>query len=602
MSMGTRKTRWLALATGWLLMAAGTLHAAGSASLVYAVQTPANGAAIAVDELGHVYVSGFHRYPHPLPWVPPIGAPSEPPYGPHANMDGDTFIVGHDPDGQVFYRAFVPGPAVDYARVLIARSQVIYLLREELDTEGRWGDVVKLHAHLHIPPLSSSFVIYGHWATVNDMAVDSSGAAYVTGQTGDRSYSDYTQTNPYGTAAYVTKVDAAGAVHPILELDGTGYDVGLAIDVDEEGYVYVTGATFSPDFPVVGGQSTGERFVAKLDPSGAIVYSIRLGGEWGDILEIAARDGGVSLVGTTSSAAFPVTPGALDPTLSGSRDPYLARLDASGALVYATYLGGEGAESLAGAVFGPENSLYLAGRGHAPGSPLSDPGSPGCRDNFVARLNLSSGAWSSTCLQGVLIEGLAVHASGDAYVNGSISSAGVFPADAARKRFVARIAFNAPPDCSVAFASPATVWPPSGRLVPVSISGVTDPDGDPVTVTITGVRQDEPLSRSGTPDAIGVGTASVSVRADRNGKGDGRAYHVRFEARDSAGASCTGTVSLCVPHDRRPGAACGDGGALFDSISGGPVPVTYLVEGVGAVRTVQEAGALTMELRLREEN
>lgn len=564
MSMNTRKTRWGGMAVGWLLTAGGALHAAGSASLVYAVQTPADGLAIAVDDLGHAYVSGTHAYYEPLPWTPPIGAPAGPPYGPYLNsyMDGDTFIVGHDPSGKVIFRAFVPGPAVDYARALAIDSRVLYIARDEFDTENGWGTVVKLDTLVIRPPLYSRTFISGHWASVNDIAIDSSGTAYVTGQTGSRSY--YNPNNPYGAAAYVTKVDTAGVVHRLRELDGIGFDEGLAITVDEEGYIYVAGTTSSPDFPVVGGLSTGERFVAKLDPSGAIVYSTRLGSEWGDILEIAvAGNGSVYLVGTTSSANLPVTPDALDSTLNGGRDPYLALLDASGSLVYATYLGGEGAESLAGAIFGPEGTLYLAGTGHASGSPLADPRNPGCRDNFIARLDLSSGAWNPTCLQGLLIRGLAVDGAGDAYVNGFISSASFFPADAARKSFVARITFNASPDCSAAFASPATIWPPNGQLVSVSILGVTDPDGDPITLTVTGVRQDEPLQANAS--AFGIGTPNVSVRADRSGQGDGRVYHLGFEARDSAGATCAGTVSLCVPHDRRRGETCGDGGALFNS-------------------------------------
>ena len=124
---------------------------------------------------------------------------------------------------------------------------------------------------------------------------------------------------------------------------------------------------------------------------------------------------------------------------------------------------------------------------------------------------------------------------------------------------------NMAPDCSAAVASPIKVWPPNGKLVPISIQGVADPDNDPVTLTVTGVHQDEPLSRIGTPDATGIGTPAASIRADRSGKGDGRVYHLSFEALDPLGASCTGTVRICVPHDQGRGRTCGDGGPLFVS-------------------------------------
>lgn len=95
---------------------------------------------------------------------------------------------------------------------------------------------------------------------------------------------------------------------------------------------------------------------------------------------------------------------------------------------------------------------------------------------------------------------------------------------------------------------------------------MTDPDGDPITLQITGIHQDEPVSSSNRFDATGLGTPTASVRADRIGRGDGRVYHLSFEARDDKGAACTAAVKVCVPHDQRPGTRCIDGGPLFDSV------------------------------------
>jgi len=128
---------------------------------------------------------------------------------------------------------------------------------------------------------------------------------------------------------------------------------------------------------------------------------------------------------------------------------------------------------------------------------------------------------------------------------------------------------NAPPDCSRAAATPANLWPPNHQYVPVTIDGVTDPDGDPVTVTVTGVFQDERTNALGSgdtcPDTTGIGTSQASVRAERSGRQDGRVYHVFFQAADDRGGKCEGEVKVCVPHDRRPGAVCVDEGVLFDS-------------------------------------
>lgn len=125
------------------------------------------------------------------------------------------------------------------------------------------------------------------------------------------------------------------------------------------------------------------------------------------------------------------------------------------------------------------------------------------------------------------------------------------------------------PDCSAAVASPSQLWPPNHQFVDVAVNGVTDPDGDAVTITITGITQDEPINGLGDgntcPDATGVGDAVASLRAERSGKGDGRVYHVSFTATDDLGGQCQGTVAVCVPHDQGQGHTCVDEGPLFDS-------------------------------------
>ena len=103
----------------------------------------------------------------------------------------------------------------------------------------------------------------------------------------------------------------------------------------------------------------------------------------------------------------------------------------------------------------------------------------------------------------------------------------------------------------------------------VSIVGVADPDGDPVTITVTGIDQDEPIDSEDVgnpcPDAGGVGSSIARLRAERRGRGDGRVYHVTFLADDARGGQCNGTVTVCVP--RTPGAVCVDQGPLFDSVA-----------------------------------
>lgn len=122
---------------------------------------------------------------------------------------------------------------------------------------------------------------------------------------------------------------------------------------------------------------------------------------------------------------------------------------------------------------------------------------------------------------------------------------------------------NRPPNVSAAIADPSQLWPVNRKLVPVRITNVSDPDGDAVTIQVTGITQDEPLGREA--DADGVGTATARVRAARDGKGNGRVYAISFTATDARGASSSGKVTVCVPHDQGGNTVCTDDGPSYVS-------------------------------------
>ena len=113
---------------------------------------------------------------------------------------------------------------------------------------------------------------------------------------------------------------------------------------------------------------------------------------------------------------------------------------------------------------------------------------------------------------------------------------------------------NHNPVCTAATTGLGTLWPPNHKYVAGQIAGVTDPDGNPITLTITGITQDEPVNSTAdgdtSPDAtIGSGGA-FKVRAERAGTGDGRVYRVAFTATDGLGGECSGVGRIGVPHDQ----------------------------------------------------
>jgi hypothetical protein len=89
-----------------------------------------------------------------------------------------------------------------------------------------------------------------------------------------------------------------------------------------------------------------------------------------------------------------------------------------------------------------------------------------------------------------------------------------------------------------------SIWPPNHKLVSVSLAGATDPDGDAVTLTITGVTSDE----AGGDFVLGPASNQARLRAERDPGGDGRVYSIGYEVTDAIGARCTGTATVSVPH------------------------------------------------------
>jgi hypothetical protein len=126
---------------------------------------------------------------------------------------------------------------------------------------------------------------------------------------------------------------------------------------------------------------------------------------------------------------------------------------------------------------------------------------------------------------------------------------------------------NRPLVCSDAAPSVATLWPTNHRFVAIDVLGVTDPEGDPIAITIDSILQDEPVDAPGggstSPDGRGVGTATAEVRAERVGSGNGRVYHIYFTADDGHGGTCSGEVLVGVP--KSEGRTPVDGGPLYDS-------------------------------------
>ncbi|MEP7288199.1 MAG: SBBP repeat-containing protein [Chloroflexota bacterium] len=284
-----------------------------------------------------------------------------------------------------------------------------------------------------------------------EIAVDSSGSAYVTGSTNSADFP--TTTGAFQTTfsggfddAFVVKLNAAGSglVYGTY-LGGSGDDNGAGIAVDGSSSVYVTGTTFSADFPTTigafqttfGMSGVTDAFVVKLNAAGSgLAYGTYLGGIIDDNGNGIAVDssGSAYVAGYTDSANFPTTTGAFQTIYSGGDDAFVVKLNAAGSsLVYSTYLGGSGSNDIGnGIAIDSSGSAYVTGYTDSADFPTTTGAfqttfSGGFVDAFVVKLNAAgSGLVYSTYLGGSSSEygaGIAVDNSGSAYVMGTAFSA-----------------------------------------------------------------------------------------------------------------------------------------------------------------------------------
>ncbi|MFY9622485.1 MAG: SBBP repeat-containing protein [Pyrinomonadaceae bacterium] len=421
------------------------------------------------------------------------------------------------------------------------------------------------------------------------IVVDAAGSAYVTGQTdspnfptGSNSFQPTFGGSRFGGDAFVTKLNPAGsALVYSTFLGGHDYDEGNAIALDSFGNAYITGATHSPNFPTANGfQSTinsfcsspgapiapcFDAFITKLNPTGsALVYSTFLGGFGRDEGHAIALDssGSIYVAGETNSGNFPVA-NAFQPHLTGSgsfiaaSDAFITKFNPAGsALVYSTYLGGQGhGEILGGMVVDAQGNAYVTGHTGASDFPTTDSMQPmaGSGDAFITKLSASGSALVfSTFFGGTDYEesnAIAVDTAGNAYITGRtwgsfptekpfqpfFGGGGINEGDA----FVAKIGTNnipAPTVLSISAVTPNR----GGNTAPVSVTihGSHFVTGASVKLVLAGQADIVPTSM-----AVSEGGTLVRARFDFTGQATGL-RDLLLTNPDGASATYNGAIDI----------------------------------------------------------
>lgn len=301
---------------------------------------------VAVDAAGNAYVTGDTRSLN-FPVLNALRA---------QNAGGqDAFLTKLSPSGQVVFSTYLGGSGDDRgASVAVDSSGQAHVTgstySRNFPTVSAWQPasggnqdafLTKFNAAgsalVYSTYFGGSNGVTGQNELANAVALDTSGNAYIAGQTSSTNFP--VSTNAFQTVsdggidAFVAKFGTSGAMLYSTLLSGNSVDVATALAVGPAGNAFVAGYTASRDFPSLRPiQATNNgiynAFLTQLDPTGqSLRFSTFFGGSNADQATAVSIDslGAVLMAGATSSSDFPVKQ-ALQPWLSGSMNGFVAKI------------------------------------------------------------------------------------------------------------------------------------------------------------------------------------------------------------------------------------------------------------------------------------
>jgi hypothetical protein len=205
---------------------------------------------------------------------------------------------------------------------------------------------------------------------IRSVAVDSVGNAYVTGNTFSDDFPGINSTRAGDSDIFVAKLNPSGSslIYSTL-IGGVASDIAYGIAIDSENHAYITGSTYSPDFPITSGafrilQQGAEAFITKLSPSGeSLVYSTFIGCTGHDFgASITVIGSHAFILGHTYSSNFITTPNAIQRIYSGGYDSFLLKMNTNGTQVlYSTFFGGSSHDYPTSFTINSNNQTVLVG-------------------------------------------------------------------------------------------------------------------------------------------------------------------------------------------------------------------------------------------------
>jgi Bacterial Ig domain/FG-GAP-like repeat/PKD domain/RTX calcium-binding nonapeptide repeat (4 copies)/Beta-propeller repeat len=429
---------------------------------------------IAVDAAGNTYVTGdtgSSDFFTVNPFDPELNQPDTSPF----RLSFDAYVTKFNANGVLVFSSYLGGggPAGSL-RQSVGKSVVVdaaghvwvggytqsplfpttvtapyVFLGQTDDPNGAGGFLTELaadgasllYSSVFRAPYLSALDAYLPDTTISDIAVDDAGKVYATSN------------------GHVLKLDpATNRADHVTYIGGRAF--GIA--VDSRGQAYVTGFTNSPSFPTKNAlfpvlrtpetffapDRSGTGFVTKLSSDGDVLFSTYLGGSSSDVANDVAVDdfGVIHVVGQTASNDLPV-PGGLDTSLGGNFDGFLLKLANDGSSVlYGTYIGGSGIDSVTGVGVDSQGRTYLSGttdsidlptvRAHQPTFNFGPFNNFNPNDGFAASIAADGGSFAYLTYWGGSgvdeLRGVAVDSAGNASYVGTTTSPDLLTSSAAQ--------------------------------------------------------------------------------------------------------------------------------------------------------------------------
>jgi hypothetical protein len=348
---------------------------------------PDKGRGVAISDDGSYYVTGSTKSSD----FPTLNAFDSTPNG-----GSDVFISKFSPDNALLWSTFLGGNNSENNQdVAVGRDGSCYVIGSTQSTDFPMKNAYQSIFgggidDIYIAKFSSSGSL--RWSTYlggsgdfdigYSIAVAGDGSCYVTGETTSTDFpikDAYSNTfNGGNFDAFVTKFSSNGNLLWSTYLGGDWNDAGKAVAVSRDGSCFVTGCTWSSDFPTLNSYDSTlngywDVFVTQFSSKGILLWSTYLGGDdWDEGLGIdIARDGSCYITGFARSIDFP-TLNAFDNTLDFGGDAFISKFAGNGSLLWSTYLGGNGIERSYGIAIVSDGRCYVTGETFSTNFPVKD--------------------------------------------------------------------------------------------------------------------------------------------------------------------------------------------------------------------------------------